>query len=43
MSMLPNINIRAATPKEDKIIAEQFYRMWQDIGAPAESIKSNWS
>lgn len=41
MSMPTNINITEATSQEDHIIAEHFYRMWQDIGVPAASIESN--
>ncbi len=36
-----NIKIRETTPKEDSIIAEHFYQMWLDIGAPEKFIKSN--
>ena len=36
-----NIKIRETTPKEDSIIAEHFYKMWLDIGAPENSIKPN--
>ncbi len=36
-----NINIRETIPKEDSIIAEHFYRMWLDVGAPEKSIKPN--
>ena len=36
-----NLKIRETTPKEDSIIAEPFYKMWLDIGAPENSIKPN--
>lgn len=36
-----NLKIRETTPKEDSIIAEHFYKMWLDIGAPENSIKPN--
>ena len=36
------MKFRPTCPKEDSIIAEHFYQMWQDIGIPAEQIKPDW-
>mgnify|MGYP001795971740 FL=1 len=36
-----NIEIRETIPQEDSIIAEHFYQLWLDIGAPEKSIKPN--
>jgi GNAT superfamily N-acetyltransferase len=36
------IDIRKASSTEVPLIAEHFYKMWRDLGVPAESIQSNW-
>ncbi|GGA26476.1 GNAT family N-acetyltransferase [Okeania sp. KiyG1] len=40
--MLENLNIRTANLSENYIIAEHFYKMWQDMSVPTDSIESNW-
>ncbi|MGB3654080.1 MAG: GNAT family N-acetyltransferase [Rivularia sp. (in: cyanobacteria)] len=35
------VKIRETTSKEDSIIAEHFYQMWLDVGAPEKFIKPN--
>ncbi|WP_293078401.1 GNAT family N-acetyltransferase [Okeania sp. SIO3B5] len=40
--MLENLNIRTANLSENYIIAEHFYKMFQDMGVPTDSIESNW-
>ncbi len=42
MATVPNINFREATPQEDSLIAEHFYKLWRDNDVPAESIRSDW-
>lgn len=37
-----NYNIRTATPDEDSLIAEHFYRMWLDTGYDTDSLDSDW-
>ena len=36
------IDIRKASSTETPLIAEHFYKMWRDLGVPAESIQSDW-
>ena len=36
------INIREASPQEDYLIAQHFYKLWQDNDVSINSIKSNW-
>jgi ribosomal protein S18 acetylase RimI-like enzyme len=36
------VNFRAATPEEDGVIAEHFYRMWRDLGVADGVILPHW-
>jgi len=36
------IQIRAATPAEDSLIAQHFYRLWRDNDVSEDLIESNW-
>ncbi len=36
------VTIRAATPEEDGLIAQQFYQMWLDNGLAVEVMKPDW-
>ena len=42
MELPASVNIRAATPQEDRIIAEHFYRMWRDLGIDDAVILPQW-
>ncbi|MGK7914014.1 MAG: GNAT family N-acetyltransferase [Prochloraceae cyanobacterium] len=42
MPIEKHIKIREATIQEDYLIAEHFYKMWQDNGVSSNCIKSDW-
>ena len=38
-----SVNIRAAIPQEDPVIAQHFYRMWCDLGLSDTVIQPEWA
>jgi len=37
-----NINIRVATPEDNRLIAQHFYQLWLDNNVAASSLQPNW-